>query len=300
MPLKSTYYDGVVTESDRAKNLAGSPEYGVYGPEDFKVTAHPSIPFAVLVKKGKAHGHGVTDEAEEDQVVQCATLSGSNTVRWDLIAVRRNWQPELGGPSTLEVLQAGADPKIPDSRITGPGVEDDQPIFLVKWKGGVSAPVDFIDLRVWSGNGGLYAKHDLVRSYLGTVGTEININGVVWQCRLIDNDAIGWRQVSPYETTIAKPDDVPWREFRGLVRAVAGTDANGYGELRFGQLGLPSFAGVADLQLTAFHPTEGFMFVLTVQEITTTRIRFRARRLDNSGWANGYQSISMFVNILGW
>lgn len=194
MALTSTFYDGVVTESDRAKNLAGSPEYGVYGPEDFKVTAHPSIPYAVLVKAGRAHGHGVTDEALEDQVVQCAPLASG--VRWDLIVVRRNWQPELGGPSTLEVIQAGVEPQIPEGRIVGPGVEDDQPIFLVKWQGGVSAPVEFRDLRVWAANGGLYAKHDLVRSYMNSVGTEININGTVWALQVGTNDLPAWLKLS--------------------------------------------------------------------------------------------------------
>lgn len=217
MPLTSTFYDGVVTESDRAKNLAGSPEYGVYGPEDFKVTAHPSIPFAVLVKAGRAHGHGVTDTAAEDQVVQCATLSGSGTVRWDLIVVRRNWQPELGGPSTLEVVQAGVEPQIPSGRIVGPGIEDDQPIFLVKWQGGVSAPVDFRDLRVWAGNGGLYAKDDLVRKYMEKPGTDININGVSWACQLGDNDLPTWQR---YSRSFAKAMG------RGVLSAIPAVNPN--------------------------------------------------------------------------
>lgn len=195
MALTSVYYDGPVTESDRAKNRTGAPDYGVYGPDDFKVTAHPSIPYAVLVKAGRAHGHGVTDTAEEDQVVQCASITSG--VRWDLIVVRRNWQPALGGPSTLAAIQVGSSPVIPDPPIrkVGPGVEDDQPVFLVKWQGGVSAPVDFIDLRVWAGNGGLYAKNDLVRSYMNKVGTELNINGINWEYRLGDNDIAGWVKI---------------------------------------------------------------------------------------------------------
>jgi hypothetical protein len=198
MALTSVYYDGPVTETDRARNLAGGPEYGVYGPDDFKVTAHPSIPYAVLVKAGRAHGHGVTDTAPIDQVVQCATLASGT--RWDLIVVRRNWQPALGGPSTLEVIQAGATAQIPSSRKVGPGVEDDQPLFLVKWKGGTSAPVDFIDLRVWAGNGGLFAKADLVRTYLTSVGTQVNIAGVLWALGLGQNDVPEWTRAGmpPY------------------------------------------------------------------------------------------------------
>lgn len=190
MALISTYYDGPVTESDRAKNLAGSPEYGVYGNEDFRVMAHPSIPYAVLVKKGRAHGHGVTDEALEDQVVNCPPLSSG--VRWDLIVIRRNWQPELGGPSTLEVIEAGADARIPDTRLVGPGVEDDQPIFLVKWQGGTSAPVEFRDLRVWSNNAGMFAVDALARQYLNKIGTKVKIAGEVWSYERLSATETDW------------------------------------------------------------------------------------------------------------
>jgi len=190
MALTSVYYDGPVTETDRAKNLAGAAEYGVYGPGDFKVTAHPSIPYAVLVKAGRAHGHGVTDTAAEDQVVQCDPISSGT--RWDLITVRRDWRNALGGPSTLMALQAGADPAIPATRKVGPGVEDDQPLFLVKWQGGTSAPIQFIDLRVWAGNGGLFANDDMVRTYLSTVGTEVNIKGAIWRLTIGANESLAW------------------------------------------------------------------------------------------------------------
>ncbi|AHB31629.1 minor tail protein [Arthrobacter phage vB_ArS-ArV2] len=190
---KSVYYDGPVTETDRAQNRTGAPDYGVYGPNDFKVTPHPTIANAVIVKAGKAHGHGVTDILDSDAVVNCAPLAVGQA-RWDLIVVRRNWQPNLGGPSTLEVLQAGGVADIPEQRKVGPGVEDDQPLFFVKWQGGTSAPVELIDVRVWTGNGGLYAKSDLVRTYMGKPGTEININGVVWACRLGVNDVSTWER----------------------------------------------------------------------------------------------------------
>lgn len=190
MALISTYYDGAVTETDRAKNLAGAPEYGVYGSEDFRVTAHPSIPYAVIVKKGRAHGHGVTDEALIDQVVSCPPLATG--VRWDLIVVRRNWQPELGGPSTLEVIEAGAEASIPTTRLVGPGVEDDQPIALVKWQGGVSAPMEVRDLRVWSANGGMFAVDPLVRQYLNKIGTKVKISGEVWSYERLSATETDW------------------------------------------------------------------------------------------------------------
>jgi hypothetical protein len=198
MALTSVFYDGIVTETDRAKNRAGSPSYGVYGPEDFEVTAHPSIPFAVLVKAGRAFGHGVTDIAIEDQVVNCTPLAGPSTLRWDLIVVRRNWQPALGGPSTLESIQVGTFPVVPESpmRKVGPGVEDDQPIALVQWNGGTSAPFQILDLRLWTGDGGgLVAVEDLVRTFVKDVGTRVHINGADWVYRPGDNNVPEWARL---------------------------------------------------------------------------------------------------------
>lgn len=219
MALTSVFYDGYVTETDRAQNLAGAAQYGVYGPDDFKVTAHPSIPFAVLVKAGRAHGHGVTDTAAEDQVVQCAAISApASNYRWDLIVVRRNWQPAAGGPSTLEAVQAGATAAIPAGRKVGPGVEDDQPLYLIKWQGGTSAPVEFIDLRVHAANNGLFAKSELAMTYLTGVGTAVNINGVNWSLQLGLNGLATPVKAPDIAYTSLTPPDAGWSVAGGLSR----------------------------------------------------------------------------------
>ncbi|MGM7776143.1 hypothetical protein ACSVHC_09010 [Arthrobacter sp. KNU-44] len=190
MALTSVFYDGPVTETDRAKNCAGAPDYGVYGAEDFKVKPHPSIPYAVIVTKGKAHGWGVTDEAATDQVVQCGTIVSG--IRYDLIVARRNWQPAAGGPSTLVAIPGGDTPAIPAARKVGPGVEDDQPLALVKWKAGLSAPESIIDLRCWAGNGGMIAKDELALGYLASLGASVKINGNRWSYELMANEMPGW------------------------------------------------------------------------------------------------------------
>lgn len=204
MGLTSVFYDGPVTETDRAKSLGGAPQYGVYGVEDFRVTAHPSIPYAVLVKAGKAHGYGVTDTATADEVVQCSAPA-AGTVRWDLIVVNRNWQPALGGPSTVKAITAGTLPDIPSTRKTSPGVEDEQPLALVKWVEGLSAPQEIRDLRVWAGNGCLFAKDDLARQYLTQIGTVVNVDGIDWALRLGSNDIPYWYKSSqPFAEAIGE------------------------------------------------------------------------------------------------
>lgn len=193
MALTSVFYDGPVTETSRAQNRAGAPDYGVYGEDDFKVTTHPSIPYALTVKAGKAHGHGVTDTAAADQVVQCATLSGDGAVRYDLIVVRRNWQPLLGGPSTLVAIQGGSTiPNINTLRLKTPGIEDDQPIALVKWQGNQNTPAQIIDLRCWAGNGGMVAADLMALDYLERPGADVLVGNTTWRHVLGANNAWGW------------------------------------------------------------------------------------------------------------
>lgn len=109
----------------------------------------------------------------------------------------------------------------------------------------------------------------------------------------------------------AKPADYPYRRFDGQVQINSGaggeiesntnaTDANGYGGIWLGYNGVPTFSGIYGVQLTGYHPTDAFMYVVSVAAISTTRIKFKARREDNSNWANGYGGIPMLVSILGW
>lgn len=192
MALTSVFYDGPVTETDRAKNRAGAPDYGVYGGDDFKVRQHPTLPYALFVGKGKAHGHGVTDTAETDQVVQCDTLSGAGTVRWDLIVVRRNWQPLLGGPSKLVAIPGGVNTTIPAARLNNPGVEDDQPIAMVQWNGGLNTPKQIIDLRCWAANGGMEIANEIAFEYLSKPGSAIRFEGLTWRYTLQANSVWAW------------------------------------------------------------------------------------------------------------
>lgn len=206
MALTSVYYDGPVTETDRATSRSGAPDYGVYGVDDFKVSAHPSLPYALLVNAGKAHGFGVTDTAADNQTVQCATLSGAGAVRFDLIVARRNWQPASGGPSTLEAIAGGTTaPDINTVRTIGPGVEDDQPLALVEWRGDVNTPYRITDLRCWASNGGMIAVDTMALDYLAKPGADVFINGVTYRYQPIGNGAWAWMSQSPTTYGFVQP-----------------------------------------------------------------------------------------------
>lgn len=193
MALTSVFYDGPVTETDRAKSRTGAPDYGVYGADDFKVSTNGSVPFSTLLKAGRAHGWGVTDTAATDQtLVHDPVASGT---RWDLVVVRRNWQPLLGGPSTLAIIKGGAFTDMPTRNI-GPGVEDDQPIAMVGWKSGQTAPFQIIDLRCWASNGGLEIANEIAFEYLSTPGACVQFNGTTWRYSRSANGVWGWMDAS--------------------------------------------------------------------------------------------------------
>lgn len=212
MALTSVFYDGPVTETDRATNRAGAADYGVIGADDFRVSTHPSIPYALNVAAGKAHGYGVSDTATATQVVQCATLASGT--RFDLIVVRRNWQPLLGGPSTLVAIQGGSTiPNIQTIRTIGPGVEDDQPLALVEWRGSVNTPYRIIDLRCWAGNGGMIAADALALDYLARPGADVLIGSTAWRYNLGANGVWGWDKDSLIQQERLAPSAAPsgWR-----------------------------------------------------------------------------------------
>lgn len=172
----------------------GTARYGVRSPLDWKVTAVAGQDRTVSINAGKGFGHGVTDKTVENDTIQLATITSGS--RWDLIVARRDWTP-TAGVTKFEKIAGGATAAIPGGRQVGPGNIDDQPLALVQVTAGQTQPTGIIDLRTWSGDGGgLIANHDLVRSYLNSVGTRIVINGIDWVRRVGDNDTPEWVKAS--------------------------------------------------------------------------------------------------------
>lgn len=243
MTITSAGYDGTVDEVQWASLIpsAGSSEYGVLGPSDFNVTAHPTTAYAVNVATGKAWGQGVMDVSDSVVPVQC-DAPATGVVRWDLICVRRDWRPLLGGPTTITKVNGGTTADIPAGRNNTPGTVDDQPLFLVQWTGGQTQPTAFIDLRCWAGNGGVTARNDKVRNYLTRAGTQVEILGALWQRRVTANGDLEWVKTGqvgtlPIFAAGSALDGSPPANGNGfLVQAgslVQSTDGAGYARLTF-------------------------------------------------------------------
>ena len=188
----SAGYDGTVDEVQFAKLLH---RYSVVGADDFKATTQAGDRIVAL-GNGTALGPGTLDVATGLSPIQFAAATGT---RWDLVVLRRDWQPP-GGASSIVIIQGGASKGFPTVGTAAtnwnrrPGIIDDQPLYLQEVNGTLLG--QRVDLRCWASHGGLFAKDDLVRSYLDAVGTRILINGVDWVRRLGLNDMVEWSRRS--------------------------------------------------------------------------------------------------------
>lgn len=179
MAITSIGYDGTVTEAQFAKmiNAVGASEYGVRGAGDWAVTAHPTQAQAVQIAVGSGWGHGVYDTSDAVAVVQCNAIASGT--RWDLIVARRDWQPPTGATSFTKVT--GGTAKTLPPRETAAGVLDEQPLALVQWTAGQTAPTAIVDLRLWVGPGGADANDAMVKDYITRPGAHVAVDGVTWR-----------------------------------------------------------------------------------------------------------------------
>lgn len=192
MAFTSIGYDGTVNERQWAELVpsVGSATYGVKGVGDLKVTAVPGQPLTVSVAAGSGWGHGVMDSEVSNTTIACDTITSGT--RWDLIALRRDWQPLAGGPTSAVKVTGSTGKAIPGSRKVTPGVEDDQPLALVQWTAGQTQPTAIVDLRCWAGNGGLIAADELALTYLNKPGASVKIGSNNWSYGPMVNGTAGW------------------------------------------------------------------------------------------------------------
>ncbi|MGQ7313367.1 hypothetical protein ACUOFU_16800 [Microbacterium arabinogalactanolyticum] len=204
--ITSTGFEGTVDYAEWSQLTSHmGAQYGVVGKDSFAVAAGTGDR-VLSVQPGTAAGQGILDESDAVESLVGAPVASGN--RWDLVALRRQWGAKA---STLVLIQGGSAASIP-ARSTTPGVEDDQPLALVRFSAGQTAAQEVIDLRVWHGDGGLAARHALVRDYLTRIGTRIWINGVTW---VIGFDASGnqtWVPDSVYVGSTQPPyaDNLVW------------------------------------------------------------------------------------------
>lgn len=199
--IVSVGYDGTVDETQWANLIgkAGSSEYGVDLAGDFGVTPVAGQDRTVRVAPGKAWGHGVLDVMDVEQTLQFALPASGN--RYDMIVLRRDWQPP-GGATSLAIVEGSASSVTLPARNTGSlGILDDQPIALVRVSAGSTSVSVTADLRVWARNGGATAKHTHALQYLGALGALVEIDGILWQ-RRVGSTGAEWVRAADFNPAV--------------------------------------------------------------------------------------------------
>ncbi|MFW0772536.1 hypothetical protein ACLRGI_05155 [Paenarthrobacter nitroguajacolicus] len=167
----------------------GPSRYGVSGAGDWKVSIVANADRTVSIAQGRGWGCGVIDQTDGNETLQFPPSASG--VRWDTVAVRRDWTP-TAGVSKFVIIPGGSTRAVSGSRVTGPGNIDEQPIALVAIKENQTQPDDVVDLRCWASNSGIYAKEDLARQYINQIGSTVTIGDTQWQLVLGDNDTPTW------------------------------------------------------------------------------------------------------------
>lgn len=271
MAITSVGYGGTINEVQMA-TTAGffAAEYGVLGVNAWKVSAAAGMDRGVAIAPGDGYGHFVTVTSDTQVVLQGAPVTSGS--RWDTVVMRRDWQPPAG-ESTFVLVQGSASQTIAAGRLNTPGVEDDQPIALVRFTAGQTAPTQIIDLRCWSGNAGLLAGSELALGYLQRLGTRVAIGSNVWSRVLDDQGSATWRLESTGDTV-------------GIS-----TNANGAATIQHGLGRTPT-----KVSLTVVRPPSGvgpgFETVARLADVMlwnrdTSAIEVRVRRIDTGAWFGG-------------
>jgi hypothetical protein len=209
-----------------------------------KVITNTSGSRGITIKEAIICGDGIMDIFEDDSTMNLNSVASGN--RWDMIVLRRTWNATIGASTSIYTVIEGSSSKSLPARNNNPGVIADQPIALCRVSAGQTAVQEIIDLRVWAHNGGMYAKDDLVRSYITAPGTCITIGDVTWVRRVTNgsvNDSTSWIEVGRLGSidlfgvgsSLTGGVSVSKNFLIQAGTTVQDTDANGYARLTFDQ-----------------------------------------------------------------
>lgn len=205
MAITSVGYERAITYSELGElGRHAGVSYSVVGMDAFAVSAG-SGDRVLNVQPGVASGQFIVDSS--DAVVNLTGAPVATGDRWDLVVLRRNWTAKT---STIVLIQGSATQALP-TRSTNPGVQDDHPIALVRFSAGQTAVQQVIDLRVWAGDGGCFAKHRMVRDFLTRIGTRVYIVDRTYVLTISSAGALAWvTDTVIFSSAQPSPADVPW------------------------------------------------------------------------------------------
>jgi len=191
-------FPGTVTPTAFASIMgnAASGSFGVGGLNDLKLTTNAVGDRGALLSTGLAYGHGCLGIWTSTTQFNFTAASGTSD-RWDCIVVRRTWSNTPGVSVTTLAVKTGTSSKALPSLVMTPGTQTEQPLWLVRVKGGQTAIQEIVDLRCFSGNGGVQAIDSLALGYLNQVGSRVEVAGDLWEYKAASTtSSAAWQKIS--------------------------------------------------------------------------------------------------------
>lgn len=191
MSFSSVGYDGTVLEGPWSKlsTYAGGISYGVLDQNSWRADVVPNSDRLVSLTAGSGAGMGVADTTDAPETLPAFDTQATG-VRYDLVVARRVW---ASNATSFAIIKGGSNPVLP-ARLTGFGTTDDQPLWLVPVVangagGALGIP---IDLRLFQGESGAYARDKLALTYITRLGSLVRIGDDFWQRVLDGNGLPAW------------------------------------------------------------------------------------------------------------
>lgn len=179
MTIQSAGYNGDVT-SLIWPTMQLSPNYYIRSVSDVTCTAVTGGTRQVTIGTGSLGGGNVLDTITAAETLTLPTVSSGTN--YFMVVMRRNWSTP---GSSLQVISGGTSNSTLPARTTGPGVVDDQPLWLVPLTAGQTVPGTPIPIGVYgTGDGERYIRNALALQYLTVLGTGVWLGDTHWRYRI--------------------------------------------------------------------------------------------------------------------
>lgn len=188
-------FAGQVLTADWAVIAGRGARYSCLNPNDLRLTiAAGDRAVSIATAPDGVWGDGVLSFWNTSTTLTANSVSSGS--RWDTVVIRRNWATST---STLMILQGGTSKAIASSRTNNPGATtSDQPLWLIRVQSGQTAIQEVVDLRCWSGAGGVPVAVDPVAlGYLSDLGTVVRIGESWWVRNRNSSGTTVWSETKP-------------------------------------------------------------------------------------------------------
>jgi hypothetical protein len=195
-------FPGEVTPAAWAQ-IIGHASGGVFGVGtsgsaaigELKLTTNAVGDRGASLSAGTAYGHGCVGIWNGSNQFNFAAASGTSD-RWDCVVVRRTWSNTPGASVTTLAVKTGTSSRALPALVMTPGTQTEQPLWLVRVRGGQTSVQEIVDLRCFASNAGVQCFDVLSLNYLNWPGSRVEVSGEFFEYKVNSTStSVAWEKV---------------------------------------------------------------------------------------------------------